>query len=433
MRRVQTLLPRSCLRAAAVAVMAVAGVTAQCGAFAESYGMLDHYELCDTHGEFVSIRSIAVDPAGNIYVADRSGTIWHLSPSGNLRGSMSTGPAGEFRFPVLANGPAGTVYVADQSTPVQLVKYAVDGRRFTLLRRYPTVEGTYTTILGIRDPVGIVASTQRGLFVLDEAEGIVNIAEADGAFISRTDVPGRAVGIAVVPGALAVASTTDLAQPDVVSIFGGSRLTYAFGFNTSEFTIGIGGGYDGTIWALANANASDPGVHGLEHFSLSGTRLGAVPISGALYALDTATDGSVWIARADGILRIGPHGQTVPPDAYGHSVCGAPKVGHTFTKVQDIASTHHLTLVSWCNERCTLALTGTLTIPSARATFRLKAPTRRAAARARVSMPLALTRGAVAALYRAVSHHHTATLRLTMTATDAAGTRTNQAFTLTLK
>jgi hypothetical protein len=67
-------IPRRRLRAAlalAAAAFAVACFAAQSASVyaqsAPAYGLLDHFDVCNANGEYVSINSIAVDPAGNIY------------------------------------------------------------------------------------------------------------------------------------------------------------------------------------------------------------------------------------------------------------------------------------------------------------------------------------------------------------------------------
>jgi hypothetical protein len=423
-----------CVKRGVSVLIAVVGLAVlQPSASHAVYGMLAHYEVCDAAGQFVSTHSIAVGPDGDIYVADRGGTVRHLSSRGKPLGSISSGPHGSFLLPVVANGPPGVVYVADQSYRPQLLKYQVDSRHFTLARTYATDQGAYSSTFGMRRPVGLVASTQRGLFVLDDVEGIINLNDQDGAFISRTSAGHRSVGIATSNSLLVVANTTDDYKPDSFAVFGGDPLHYTgYAWKTSEFILGVGDGYDGSVWALTNANTGDPGTRGLEHYAITGKLLDTVPIDGGLDALDTTADGSIWVARSDGILRIGPNGGPIPADQYGHSSCGAPVVRHSVPPTQQLNRTHQLLIVGSCNEACELKVSATLRIPSAHTTYRLGAYPRHARAGGQVNLPLGLSRSAIGALYRAVRHHRKAMLNAILTATDGGGTRTTQRFRVTI-
>lgn len=405
-----------------LALLALAFVSPRAAA-AAPYGLLDHFDVCDANGAYVSIDSIAVDPGGNIYVGGSDGVVRVLSSGGTPLGTLDRGPHGPWAQPVVANGPAGVVYVGDSSDPAQLAKYTLTGGNLTLAHTYVTDQGGYATTIGIRRIVGLAPTQNRGLFILDDTEGIVNLNEQDGSFISLTPPGGngRLVAMTAIPNAIVTAATTDAATPDWTAYYSGEPLRYLGQTNVSEFVDGIGDGYDGSIWALTSANPGDPGTHGLEHYKF-GTLLGTVPIPGALDALDTTSDGSVWVARGDGILHLGPGGSVIPPDEYGHTPCGGPTVSDSLPP-QHIRSTHRLDLLAKCNEPCGIVAVGTLTVPGSRTRYRLAAPARYSATGGPFDLRLPLSRSAYDALARTVAHRRKGTLQLTIGAVDAGDVR----------
>src|SRR5579862_3894599 len=73
---------------------------------AQPYGLLDHYEICsppvaaNDYHNYVGIDSIAVDPAGYIYVGEEEGIVGVLSPGGQPLTTLDTGPDRGWVHPV---------------------------------------------------------------------------------------------------------------------------------------------------------------------------------------------------------------------------------------------------------------------------------------------------------------------------------------------
>lgn len=396
------------------------------------YGELDHYEVCQADGSFASIRSIAVDPQNDIYVADEGGTIYHLGSNGVVLGSISTGPNGPFQSPVVDNGPAGIVYVADQSQPVQLVKYSVAGPTFTVQHVYDTTTGGYMTTAGLRSPASIVATSGDTLVIIDATQGIVTLRESDGAFLDLTlfhNGDGRAVGGELAyPGLVYVANTNDSGQPDNISVYGprsGSQSPnerqYGYTFRTSPSIQGLTArGTTPTIWALTNGGF-EGGVSGLQNFSTGGMPMDTVPIPGGGYALDQGPDGSLYVARNDGILRIGPNGGPIPPSVYGHATCGGPQITDSFPRGPGLIKLHGLRVKLSCNEPCTLQGSGTMTI--AHTTYRLTTVTRSDPSGGPITLTLRVPQSSIGALKRTKARHGRGSMTINLAASDAAGTR----------
>jgi len=125
-----------------------------------------------SQARFNSPRGLAVDPSGNVYVADSGNfTIRRISPSGTvttLAGLAGTygsadGVGSNARF-TLPSGVAldstGTLYVADP------VNYAI---------RKITPDGTVTTWAGADYPVGIAIDNANNVYVVQIFGGILKI------------------------------------------------------------------------------------------------------------------------------------------------------------------------------------------------------------------------------------------------------------------
>ena len=398
----------------ACALIALAGLPARA---ASPYGVLDHFQLCDGSGvnDYVSLRSIAVDPSHNIYVAGNDGVIRVLTPGGQQLGTLADGPQRPWESPEVANGPAGVVYIGDQggpSTPAQLAKYTLSGGNLHLAQTFDTSTGSYKTTTGIIDIAGLVATQNRGLFILDPTQGIVNLKD-DGSYKSLTfpGGKGRLVAITSITNAVVLASTNDDGTPDWTQYYAGDPLTYSGETNIGPFADAVADGYDGSVWVLSSA--------GLQHYKIA-TLLDTLPVYG--YALDTTSDGSVWVVRQDGILHLGPGGGVIPPDEYGHAPCGGPKITDSLPR-QSIRASHQLEVTARCAEACSLVAAATLTVPGSRTTYKLIAPGARYSATGTFDLRLRFRGPGYNALVRALNHHRKGTILIKMGSIDAGYVR----------
>jgi hypothetical protein len=395
------------------------------------YGLLDHYEICSPSGgtndyhNYVGIRSIAVDPAGYIYVAGDDDVIRVLSPGGQQLGTLNTGPNRGWSSPVVANGSSGVVYIGDQggpTEPAQLAKYTLSGGNLVLAHNYVTNQGGYRTTTGIIQVDGLAATQNRGLFILDATQGIVNLNEQDGSFISLTfpGGHGRLVAMTAIPNAVVTAGTSDQDSPDWTAYYAGQPLKYVGEVNVDQSLVGIADGYDGSVWTLTTGIGASQNV-GLEHYKF-GTLLGTVPIPGGASALDTTSDGSIWVARNDGILHIGPGGSVIPPNQYGHAPCGGPQITDSLPH-QSIRASHQLEVGAQCAEACSLVSAATMTVQGSRTTYHLVAPAAAYSANGAFDLRLRLKPPGYNALVKAVTHHRKGIALVNIGSIDAGGVR----------
>ena len=419
-----------------VAALALAASVGASLARAATYGMLDHYELC-SGGDYTSISSISV--RDNVYVATYDGPIQVISQGGTRLGKITGPPGGSFHTaPLVGTSAVGSVYVIDSplSNDPHLYKFAGT----TFQREFPTDEqhGTAPTL---SNSVGLFASRPGGrgvaageVFVADAAG--IEVWDADGNFSeiyngqfgTRT---AENVGIASVRGAVGVARSANPASE--VSLFraGSKPLKYVASFDVLPYVDDIAGAPDDTWWVLGGGS---PGFVGLEHYTIGGALLDRVAVPGSVAGeVAIAPDGNVWVARRDGLVRIGQGGGPVPPDQYGHGKCGAPRIGAGVPENQQIVATRTLVVAARCNEACRVQASGTLSVPGGAArTFELRAVRERLAAGDKERLKLGLTRKAARALRRAGENGRASHAAVTLVAVDGAKTESARQLQLTI-
>lgn len=432
---------------AAIALAVAVGVGAAPARAA--YGLLDHYEICASHGEYASLTSLSVRQ--NVYVGDYDGVVRVLTQGGTLIQRIEgTGlPDGTFSDPIVGTSSAGTLYVISDPIGSDPRLFKFSGGAFE--REFPKDQGPLGLAPRLSNSVGLIAGqpardgAPEEVFVAD-AEGIVawdsngNFTELyTGPFGNKGGV--RFVGIAGTvttgtPGisapVLGLGLTSDSEQPSELSLLvpGANGIRFVDSFNVVPFLSGVAGAPDGTWWVVGG---SLPGFAGLEHYSIGGGLLDRIPIPGGASAVSVAPDGAVWVIRQDGLLRLGQNGGPIPPDQYGHKKCGAPAVRPSVPATQQIDRTRKLVIAARCNEACTLRASGTLSVPNAARTFRLHPATRHVAAGRQARLGLGLSRSAVTAIHRAHRRHLTSSATITLVAVDAGDAASARRFRLTIR
>lgn len=145
----------------------------------------------DGAGAFASAVGVAVDAAGNVYVADtQNHRIKKLSSAGavlGLWGTRGTG-SGQFRFPEgVTIAPDGRVFVTD--TGNHRVQVFDSGGTYLATWGGPgTAAGTFQT------PTGIAADSNGNLYVSDTANGRIQKFSSAGAYVATIGAPGVANG-----------------------------------------------------------------------------------------------------------------------------------------------------------------------------------------------------------------------------------------------
>lgn len=148
-------------------------------------------------GEFLYPRAIGFDGDGNLYVADRTGRVQHLSPEGKTLGTIQL-PMTEKGYPTgLAVGPDGKLYVADTHYHRVLV-YEKGGRLVREFGSFGTGEGQFIYPTHVAFADGRVYVSEYG------GNDRVSLFTPEGTFVKSFGRSGSGEGEFSRPEALAV-------------------------------------------------------------------------------------------------------------------------------------------------------------------------------------------------------------------------------------
>jgi sugar lactone lactonase YvrE len=171
--------------------------------FAGQTGVAGDNDGTGTGAHFNAPNSVAVDAAGNVYVGEGSHVVRKISPAGvvvTLAGSTTaggsadgTGAAASFNYPRgLAVDAAGNVYVADANN-CEIRKITPAGVVTTLvgaLSAFNTIDGTGTTA-AFNLPSGIAVDASGNLYVGEESGFVVRKVTAAGVVSTVAGAPSR--------------------------------------------------------------------------------------------------------------------------------------------------------------------------------------------------------------------------------------------------
>ncbi len=231
-----------------------------------------------TAARFSAPTSVAVDAAGNLYIADAanhkirkvtsSGVVTTLAGSGSQGSANGTGTAASFNFPQGLATDGANLYVADTFNHV-IRKIVISSRVVTTLAGTTASSGTATGAVGVgrlNNPLGVAVSGT-DLYVADTSNhAIRKVVISSGVISNFAGTPGTSgstdgTGIAAFfknPGAIAAEGTTNLYVADTANhtirkivIAGGGVVTTHAG--TAG---GVGGAVDSTG---ATASFKSPG------------------------------------------------------------------------------------------------------------------------------------------------------------------------------
>jgi len=135
-------------------------------------------------GQFGEPNGIAIDRAGNIYVAEGSNhRVQKLAPDGTSLGVWK-GPAPGFYGPRrIAIGPDDSVYVVDQGHN-RIVKFNQDGQALVTWGSSGSGDGQF------KDPTSVaVDATTNKVYVADPRNSRIEVFDSQGKFLSKWSVP----------------------------------------------------------------------------------------------------------------------------------------------------------------------------------------------------------------------------------------------------
>ena len=299
-------------------------------------------------GQFTNADGVAVDPAGNVYVADTGNArIQKFTADGAFLGqwgSTGTGP-GQFNSPQdVAVGPDGSVYVADTANN-RVQRFTTDGGFISQWGTPGALDGQFS------GPSGVAAGPDGSVYVADQANNRIQRFLADGTFFSSFGSSGVGPGQFSAPRGVA-------AGPDgtvYVTDAGNARVQAFTADGTFTTAWGSSGAGDGQFSAAMRGIAASAGgvyvVDGngsVQRFTSGGSflermnaattgdgqfanpqRVAATP-SGQIYT----TQGASRVARYTQATEPGA-GQfdTLPPPETGESANAAPVSGRVLVKL----------------------------------------------------------------------------------------------------
>ena len=194
-------------------------------------------------GQFNNAHAIAINAAGEIYVADaRNHRIQHFTSDGQLINSWGSfasvdageAPGGTFNEPWgIAVGPDGSVYVAD-TWNYRIQKFTADGE-FLAMWGTPGTGESGTTFWG---PRGIVVNQKGQVFVTDTGNNRVVIFDDYGNYLSQFGINGINTGEFDEPVGLAIDNQDNLYVVDTwnkrIQVFAASDET-GLNYNVLRF------------------------------------------------------------------------------------------------------------------------------------------------------------------------------------------------------
>jgi DNA-binding beta-propeller fold protein YncE len=133
------------------------------------------------HGQFGEPNGLAIDRFGNIYVAEASNhRVQKLAPDGTFIAEWAPGFYGPRR---IAIGPDDSIYVVDQGR-TRIVKFSLNGRVLTTWGNGGSGDGQF------RDHTSVaIDPTTNKVYVADPINKRIQVFDSDGNFLTKWPVP----------------------------------------------------------------------------------------------------------------------------------------------------------------------------------------------------------------------------------------------------
>jgi sugar lactone lactonase YvrE len=135
------------------------------------------------HGQFGEPNGLAIDSFGNIYVAEASNhRVQKLAPDGTFIAEWKGPDSGFYGPRSLAIGPDYAIYVLDQGR-TRIVKFSPDGRALIKWGTAGSGDGQFT------DPTSVAVDPGNKVYVADPRNSRIQVFDSDGRFLAKWLVP----------------------------------------------------------------------------------------------------------------------------------------------------------------------------------------------------------------------------------------------------
>ena len=285
-------------------------------------------------GQFQGIDGVAVDPAGNVYVADTNNNrIQRFTADGAFLSQFGSAgaAAGQFNQPVdVAVGPDGSVYVADAGNN-RLQRFTSEGGFISQWGTFGSLDGQFNA------PTGVTTGPDGSVYVADLGNNRIQRFLADGTFFASFGTAGTANGQLSNPAGVS-------AGPDgtVYVADSGNERVQAFtadgGFVTAWGSAGFGDGQFAA--AMRGISATAAGVYvqdgngSVQRFTTGGSfleRLNADtsgdPQFNTPNRVAVTPSGQIYVTQ--GSARVGRYAQVSEGPAGGFDQLPPPETGET--------------------------------------------------------------------------------------------------------
>jgi sugar lactone lactonase YvrE len=421
----------------ALALLVTAG-SAQAFTFVNTFGSLG-----SGNGQLSTPDQIAVDPAGNVYVADGDNRrIEEFSASGAFIRQIGSGGGGDGQFDgvygVAADPTGNFIYATDgdfnqePGTHDRVNEYTTGG---TFVRSFGT---TGTADGDLKGPAQLTVAPNGNVYVSDEGNNRIEEFTATGTFIRQWGTAGTGDGQFNGPDGI----VADAAGHVYVTEDQNGRVQEFTSTGTFIGKFGEGAPGDGHFqgpFAIAEDAASHLWVTDItrvQEFTSTGEFLGAFAGGGDNGAhLFSELNGIAVTCRgvytadfqanrvelfSDGDVPACPSPPAPPVTTPGTPTPPRLSLALVSLASQRVLRQHGVAVNLSADEASTVTVTGSVSVPGASRTVKFKKATVKLPAGAQRVLKLRLSRKALGQLKRALRSHHSLKAKLTVTAKDAS-------------
>ena len=282
------------------------------------------------NGQFQVPQGVAVDKAGNVFVADQNGDrIERFDSSGNF--TLAFAGPGQLNGPQgLSLDPQGNVLISDSGN-YRVMKYSPTGTLLTQYGKFGSAAGQFHG-----NPRGVAADSAGNVYAIDSGGGgLVDVFAPDGTFLRSWGTAGTGPGQWQIPRGIGVDAQGHVYVGDVnnhrVDVFNGDG-TFVRMFGTAMGPGQLGSPNDVDVDSTGAVFVADTGPGGIAEFTADGNFVGRTSNTGDAsdgfrpYDIAIGPGDDVW-ATDTNKSRVLHFSQAAPPPVTGVTTNATPVTG----------------------------------------------------------------------------------------------------------